>query len=155
MYREKKCATPADTSSAAAGTSATVGGAAAICAALSAEPMPAKSVAVAAMVSGAAITNDIPHLQARPSMCLPFEICIAMAYLALPRLTPLRIISVPHETPCHALAIFDHGEALALVQGCVEHAEGLIDLFATTAAHIPNFTKHHRHKRRLWLLKPK
>ena len=55
-------------------TSATVGGTAAICAALSVEPIPAKSVAAAAIVSGATITYDIPHLPARPSMCIPFEI---------------------------------------------------------------------------------
>ncbi len=53
-----------DTSSAAAGSTATVAGAAAAWAALRFEPMVAKSVAAAVIVSGAAITNDIPHLQA-------------------------------------------------------------------------------------------
>jgi hypothetical protein len=62
----EQCATPADTSSAAAGTSATVGASAAICAALRSEPMVAKSVA-ADVSSGAAITYDMSdHLLASP-----------------------------------------------------------------------------------------
>ena len=50
---------PADTSSAAAGSSARVGVAAAVCAAPSAEPIAAKSVAAASINCGAAITYDM------------------------------------------------------------------------------------------------
>jgi hypothetical protein len=50
----------ADTSSSAAASTAVVWVAAAAWAALSAEPMVAKSVAAEVIISGAAITNDIP-----------------------------------------------------------------------------------------------
>jgi hypothetical protein len=53
--------TRADTPSAAAGITARAG-AAAVCAALSAEPILAKSVAAAAIISGAAITHGMPIL---------------------------------------------------------------------------------------------
>src|SRR5262249_1734140 len=53
----------ADTSSSAATTIPAVGVAAAAFAAVSAEPMLATSVAAEVIISGAAITNDIPHLQ--------------------------------------------------------------------------------------------
>ena len=53
---------PDDTSSAAAGITATVGVAATRCAALIVEPIFAKSVAATVMDSGAAITNDISFL---------------------------------------------------------------------------------------------
>ena len=68
--------TAADTSSAAAGTNATVGGAAAICASLSSEPIPARSVAAAVIISGAAITYDMSVRllgRPRPSMCIPLR----------------------------------------------------------------------------------
>jgi hypothetical protein len=56
-----------DTSSAAEGTSATVGGAAAMWAALTLEPMVAKSAAANVISSGAAITYDMSvHLLAGP-----------------------------------------------------------------------------------------
>ena len=51
----------ADTSSSAAASTPVVGAAAAAFAALMFEPMPAKSVAVAATISGATNTNDISH----------------------------------------------------------------------------------------------
>ncbi|VBA46646.1 hypothetical protein LAUMK191_00651 [Mycobacterium attenuatum] len=49
----------ADTSSAAAGSRVVVGAVAAPLAVLIAEPIPARSIAVAAKTSGAAITNDM------------------------------------------------------------------------------------------------
>jgi hypothetical protein len=55
----------ADTSSAAAGTTATVGAAATMWAALTFEPMAAKSVAAEVIISGAAITYAIS--------CPPYE----------------------------------------------------------------------------------
>ena len=58
------CAILADTSSAAAGITATVRASAAMCAALTLEATVAKSVAAASISSGAAITNDtsvLPH----------------------------------------------------------------------------------------------
>src|SRR6516225_6759063 len=54
----------ADTSSSAAASTPVVGAAAAAFAAVSAEPMLDRSVAAAVIISGAAITYDIPHLQA-------------------------------------------------------------------------------------------
>jgi hypothetical protein len=54
----------ADTSSSAAASTPVVWLAATVWAALRPEPMVAKSVAAEVIISGAAITNDIPHLQA-------------------------------------------------------------------------------------------
>ena len=68
--RTTSCAMLADTSSAAAGITATVGAAAAMWAALSVEPIAATSVAAAAIISGAAVTLDtsiLPPGRHRPS----------------------------------------------------------------------------------------
>src|ERR1700739_2031870 len=61
---------PADTSSAPAATTSVVVVAAAALAALSVEPIFARSVAAAVTNSGAAITNDMGHLPPRHNQCV-------------------------------------------------------------------------------------
>src|SRR5713101_7348155 len=60
----------ADTSSAPAATTSVVVAAAAALAALSVEPIFARSVAAAVTNSGAAITNDMGHLPPRHDRCV-------------------------------------------------------------------------------------
>ncbi len=60
-----------DTSSSAAASTLVVWVAASAPAALSADSIPAKSAAAAVIISGAAITNDIPHLHANQDDAQP------------------------------------------------------------------------------------
>jgi len=62
---ENSKAIAADTSSPAAGITAVVRATAAALASVIMDPIPTRSEAAAAMISGAAVTNDIPHLPLR------------------------------------------------------------------------------------------
>ncbi|AMC73931.1 PE-PGRS family protein PE_PGRS43 [Mycobacterium tuberculosis] len=65
---------PADTSSAPAATTSVVGIAATALAALTCEPIRARSKAAVAIISGVAITYDISHLPNSPTVAAPLPL---------------------------------------------------------------------------------
>ena len=99
-----------DTSSAAAGMTAAVGSAAVMWAALKVEPMVARSVAAAVIISGAAITYDIVDLPlANPSRLSPAGF---FQSVVRPRRTP-GCASLPLNRP-------NSQESFRFRQGCLQ-----------------------------------